>query len=491
MHRRGLPFAVAGCVLAAALAGCEPRYRLVWSPDGTVAAVIAEDGLRFCDPNGKLGEVVAKDVEHIRWLGGPKAPNSSRELIGVQIEWLKTWKALLPHLTDNARERAIVDAEAILKELRNTPAPAAGKNIEIKTPSANRAASLLYLREGHDKELADKFGGQWAALKGPGFPLRVIRLFQRREGFTGLEGMALTKTPREVGEIRPSPDGMAYAFAAAGDPLLGEDSYCLFAAPLGEDATPQRLAEDVALWFDWSPDGRDLLYATETQRGPKGDAPRPTSLRRQTVRAANGGLLPAPGPARKLAWMNFDHNIHIRTLPDGSILFAAGGATLSAEKVSKENMALYRLDPNGAKMHTVVGPRGGGGIADANGVAAFEPSPDGKMVTVPSGSFQIAVLDLATGKATMVQPVEHATGPGGEIPAIVPVWRTNKELCLSSPRGEKDPNQAGRIVLWSREGGVKVLSGDWPVQAVGGEDGGWLAPPRKRPTPQATKPVAP
>ena len=48
------------------LGGCLEKH-LVWSPDGKRAAVVAKDGLHFCDPDGKLTSLLLPGVYEIAW----------------------------------------------------------------------------------------------------------------------------------------------------------------------------------------------------------------------------------------------------------------------------------------------------------------------------------------------------------------------------------------------------------------------------------------
>ncbi len=63
--RRALRFALT-VALALLVAGCIPT-RIGWSPDGQRAFVLADDGLRFCDVNGKLGDLQAQQVKAAAW----------------------------------------------------------------------------------------------------------------------------------------------------------------------------------------------------------------------------------------------------------------------------------------------------------------------------------------------------------------------------------------------------------------------------------------
>ncbi len=438
-----LPFL---CVAVAVLAGCEPRERIAWSPDGSAAAVLASDGLRLCDGDGKLSDVQLKDVEHARWAKG-----KGERLLVVQRHGLATWDALLPYLTPKARHRVMADANSLLAEVRAWKG--APEKLELKAAPADFAASLVYLRETHEKELAAKFGGKWGDVKDASRPLYVVRLCERKADGKFVAGAELARTLQEIEEIRPSRDGHAYAFVAKGDVLAGEDANALslFSGTMSQGGKLTSVADDVAKWFDWSGDGHIVYVAAE---GPA--IKQKGSLRMGVLRAAR----------RDVARVVFSLNTRVRVLGDGSMLLATEDwKAPSPPRTAKESeaMAIYRLDPNGQNIRPIAAVTEE--MEKLKSLAClFEPSPDGTMISVPTQGLQVFVVSLADGKVIQAQ---GEAGPQGSMAPIVPAWRSAKELCLGVPRkGESRLD----IALWTRDSGTKAISGDWPEAVVKG----WL-----------------
>src|SRR3954466_13735983 len=56
------------CLVVAGMLGCDPEQVVVWSPDGSRAAVIGGDGLHVADSSGKLSGVLVKDVRKAAWF---------------------------------------------------------------------------------------------------------------------------------------------------------------------------------------------------------------------------------------------------------------------------------------------------------------------------------------------------------------------------------------------------------------------------------------
>src|SRR3954467_6323125 len=81
-------------LLLAVMAGCDPEQVVVWSPDGSKAAVIGADGLHICDPAGKLTPLLVKDVRKVAWFADSHRVAAAREVkIG---SWKEAGKYLEP-----------------------------------------------------------------------------------------------------------------------------------------------------------------------------------------------------------------------------------------------------------------------------------------------------------------------------------------------------------------------------------------------------------
>ena len=94
----------------------------------------------------------------------------------------------------------------------------------------------------------------------------------------------------------------------------------------------------------------------------------------------------------------------------------------------------------------------------------FQLSPDEARVAVLSGQGLISIVELATGK------VEAKVAPSCVLPAGLPVWRSNQELCfVAQVEGAEGAKGRPEVVLWTSVG-VRAISKDWP-EAV---RKGWL-----------------
>ena len=67
-------------LLIAVIVGCDPEQLVVWSPDGSKAAVIGPDGLHIADPGGKLTPLLVKDVRKIAWFADSHRVAAVREV---------------------------------------------------------------------------------------------------------------------------------------------------------------------------------------------------------------------------------------------------------------------------------------------------------------------------------------------------------------------------------------------------------------------------
>src|SRR5215470_5702011 len=107
MNRQTAGRILCASVLVAA-AGCIPEKRIVWSPDGSRATVIASDGLRMCSPDGTLSNPLLPEARRVAWF-----PDSKRLLV-IHVSKAKNW-AEVERIIDAPKREAIATAA---KELR-------------------------------------------------------------------------------------------------------------------------------------------------------------------------------------------------------------------------------------------------------------------------------------------------------------------------------------------------------------------------------------
>src|SRR5215212_11232960 len=104
-------------VLLALMAGCDPEQLVVWSPDGSKAAVIGADGLHICDPAGKITPLLVKDVRKVAWFG------DSHRVAAVREVKTGSWKEATKYLEPEQVTRLEKGGEEFFKKMMGQAGP--------------------------------------------------------------------------------------------------------------------------------------------------------------------------------------------------------------------------------------------------------------------------------------------------------------------------------------------------------------------------------
>src|SRR6185295_10991260 len=142
------------------LTGCIPE-RVVWSPDGTRAAVIGDDGLHISDVDGKLSPLLVPSVKRVSWFP------DSKHVVAIYSVELKNWQEMekeFPAVAKNAapiRPRVLKALLAYQEDWENVPNVIASRE---SLSFLDVVCCLFDLREHHADELKPKLGDKW-----PGF----------------------------------------------------------------------------------------------------------------------------------------------------------------------------------------------------------------------------------------------------------------------------------------------------------------------------------
>jgi len=490
-------------LLAMVCLGCLPEARVTWSPDGKWALVRGGDGLRLCDADGKLSLPIAENVPAAAWLP------DSRQFIAVWTKSLVSWEELLPCLSEDRKAGAMAFAGDFRRQILAYKGDWGKFAFDAKP--ADIMAALMCLRDQFGKELAPVVGPTWEDLKGIGHTVYVVQLFEVADG-EAKPGKRLLESLEPIAEVRVAPTGKAFAYAAPPyPPTSAEPTYSLFVASLAATDRPRLVQHRVAIFFDWTPDGRSLVLASA-------DAPDPTSRmpgvgfgsteqaflytrnrvrepeRQYPLRAGDiikreavnedGSLVQSP-KGSNLAKVIFFDSLPVRCLRDGRVLFVTREVHLPAPLADMPgNLALFSVDPANPKAirHAIlpeVRKEVGHGLdlfqlspdetrisaPDGRPAVIFHAAahPDETRISAPDGKGAVVVLDLAKGQVTRT-PDETVQGRT----AMIPVWRSNEELCFVVPAGSKlgSPSRE-EVVLWS-SAGLRCLSKDWPESVAKG-----------------------
>jgi hypothetical protein len=236
----------------------------------------------------------------------------------------------------------------------------------------------------------------------------------------------------------------------------------------------------VSVFFDWAPDGRTLVYAGTDQPDPAGvsrwaylsDKEEPFVYRRQhmpeVVRGTHrmgyiftcttvneDGSLAKERPGGAVAVVAYADALPLRCLKTGRVLFAGPEVRLPEPAGTDAKLALFTAALD--KPYDVKAVP----LPDAKPRAydrldLFQLSPDEARVAVLNPQGRAAVMDLATGK------VDSGSATRLELPAGLPAWRSNEELCFVAEVKDADGAKSRPQVVLQTRDGVRVLSKDWP-----------------------------
>ncbi len=468
MRRGALIVTVAAAVLL--LAGCNPTGRIVWSPDGRTMAVLAGDGLRLGDPGGQLSPLLVTDARIASWYPG------SRQLLLVSRAQTTNWKEASAVVSAAESKQIAAESEQYLSQLLAFKGDfddfAKKENVDyLSCP----AATIVYLRATHARQLREKLGDNWLQLRDTAATVSTVQTFDV-SGHSVSSGPVWCRTLRQIDEVRVCPTGKA-ALIVETVPARSDGPFraLVMPAPGGQ---AREIAHLASRYPDWTADGRKIAYVRATDRYAGSDHPHLGELDAMPVCDAEGSVIEESQSAEGLAVVAYTENSRVRCTRDGRIVFSAFDFQLPCTREDAgKNQSLFALEPG--RLPTVVRlvPRS---QEEKIGDSAeyFEISPGGGRVSIPDESGTVSVLDLGSGEVSRAQ--KRVAGEHQRIP-FIPCWRSDDELCFAAPNEKK---QAGEhdwdVVLWSLpKGSGATLSRSWPAEAVRN----FLNEPEQQPSP--------
>ena len=453
-------------LLLLALVACEPKERAEWSPDGSRAAILADQRLFFTDRQGGLSEALAEHeegsggvlVDSFDWL-----PDSSG-LVLHRVRLVPRWEDLSAFLTptDSARVESLA---ARMPELLQAAVAIHGDEDRVdqlltkllpgESLALTNALRLSLMKDAAPVHaaLADAPLALASLVSGEkadhGFLLHEIAVLRPD---SGKPAEVLARGLRGVHSMRVSPRHPFVACAFE----TGEGSlYELVVIPL--DSSPAvAVSTEVTRAFDWTPDGISLVYMSSISKENGGLV----EIERRRILDDQGKLTdPLPGSENdgELAYAVVAFAPRLAVLSSGEILFASHPASLpAAAEDLEESPRLYLLPADGSAPVAVPTEEG----ALPMDLGYFAPSPDGKrLAVVESGTDAVAVIDLKSGKSELVSPPH----PGWKS-RVMPSWRNAEEFSFVAA-----DTYSGRIrwMLW-KDGETSDLSVNWPDKITQG-----------------------
>jgi len=457
------------CLLTVILwAGCVSQ-RIVWSPDGTRAAILGDDGLHVCDVDGKLTPVLVKEVKCTEWL-----PDSQRLIVGIQHE-LKKWADASQSLPEDA---AI--AKKHLDAVRDELATAShdwtafweSTKQKLQLTNEQLALALMCIRDqsaGMPVLKLDQKGQQ--SYQDQAILEDTLQIYSLdKSGATA--GPVLYRretTGQGVQSLRVAPTGKAVLVTYNDISRTTDQQQLLDLLLVPMDGSQKAIdLGKSAKYPDWSPDGKYVVYVMPT--GWKGNNMQVLvgDLQRLQVMDEKGNFLDAEhAPSEDFAGVLFNELSRVRIAKDGRIFFSASEVSLPvAARDFDARPTIFCFDPGKQSTLTRVVPRGAMQTA-GDAAQYFELSPDAKYISIPFDDGRVSVLklgSLASDDIQIVQGDAKTEGDNKTQLASVPVWRTPTELTFVRPTTDWTSREVVRYSIPDKT--ATVISGDWP-KAVG------------------------
>ena len=441
-----------GWALAALLlaGGCRVEERMVWAPDGMRAAVRLPEGLCLMDTTGKLSAPLASNVTAVAWL-----PDSCG-LVLVRSTTVATWAEGARLLPSNETATVEALARGLLDTLKGALAAADGDAAAIEEKflkPLNFAGSefvtpaLVCLYDTQAAELqkmirsARNHAELEKALAEPhDFTVNELVVLRLEGGVP----LVLARTLADLSAPRPAPTSPVVAC------LRGTQ---LILAPLAGGTNRLVAAENAVGSYDWTPEGRALVYAAYAGEKWEANAVNLFRVERRIVLDEHGA--PAAGDVLPLAQGAANFAPRVRCLPDGRVLFASLALQLPASGSAKHAARFYLVRDAEAAPAAI--PTAGDALPQD--LSSFALCPDGHRIALASSADdQVSVVEIASGAQETIAP--QRVGKSRTLPA----WRGTNELYFAA-----FPTAAARRpewLRWSPGAAPQVISSTWGAGSV-------------------------
>lgn len=436
-------FTVAALLLTT-LVGCLPEERITWSPDGRRAAVATPGGLYFIDDSGKvLTPRLTGTATRCDWFA------DSRRLAVVHTTKAANWKDIA-ELFDAPQTKEIQrQAEALRERVLAYDGEWSKFNLDParQLSPEMQLGALIYMRD-HDAEgVQGKLGDEWKKIQEMEIAVWTLQVYSLEDDSL-TPGKVLVRSLAELRQPRVCPKGRYIAYLKTGS--AENDSALLLHVVSADGERTLSAAANVAIDFDWSPDGVSLAYiqAAATDEGKENI--HLGSLSTATVVSTDGGLLAEPVAREDRVGLLFNGALGVRWLRDGRLLFSSVEVCLPAtSRDMPQEWTMFVLDP---RMPASVSRVLGRDFDEPRDLALplFSLSPDEKRVLIPGTQGRLNLYEFASGSTV---ELVHADEGGGKT-RLLPSWRGNDEFTFAS---------GDQVYQW-KAGQRKALSEDWPTE---------------------------
>lgn len=442
------------------LVSCEPKERAEWSPDGSRAAILADQNLRFSDRDGNLTDPLPNRddeagrflIDGMAWL--PDGSGLAVHRVRIADRW-EDFASLLPPADAARVEQLAASAPALLEAAVALHGDAdRADQLLAKLSPAEPLALANALRLALSKDAS----ALRAALTDA--PLALASLEQAEAGFvlheiavirsdSGEKAKVLWRGLRGLKSIAASPSHPVLAVTLS---ATEEGLHDLMTLSL-DGSTSRIIATGITRAFDWTPDGASLVVMSSISGGKGGLV----EIERIRVLDDRGAFVDPQENGEEIAYAVVAFSPRLEVLPNGDLIFPSHPANLPASAGDiGENPRLYRIPASGGPPVAI--PTEPGALPMDLGY--FVPSPDGRRIAVvESGTDAVALLDLDSGKSEMVSEPH----PGWKT-RVMPSWRNAEEFTFAAV--DPDTKRVGWM-LW-KDGKTSSLSSNWPDKTTNG-----------------------
>ncbi|HTQ37827.1 MAG TPA: hypothetical protein VMJ32_02300 [Pirellulales bacterium] len=461
------------CLLAAVFIGGCVAQRVVWSPDGKLAAILGDDGLHVCDVSGKLSPLLVPDAKYAAWM-----PDSQRLIVDSK-HGFQTWQEASRAFPEDAAV-ASKNAEAVRTELLTAShgwsAFIDDVTIKLSLTNIQLTMALMNLRDNSDPKavatLAAKLNHEGQKAFAEQTIIEDVVQIYTIDGDSAVAGAEIDRRQSAgvgVKNLRVSPTGDAVliSWSEQGSTENEQEPLKLLLVPTDGSRKSYEVGQG-AEYPDWSPDGKYVIYITPADSKKHLMQIMVGILSRQQVVDENGHFLDAGHlPDREdLAGFIYNELSRVRVAKDGRIFFDTMEISLpAAAKDFDTEPMIFCFEPGKQSTLTRVVPRSAVQTI-GNDAQYFELSPDARYISIPFDDGRVSVLDIATGEAQLVQLGVASPGNNQWHLESIPAWRTATELTFMRPV-DSTSREVVRYSVPDKK--ATVISTDWPASL-----GDWL-----------------
>lgn len=448
---------VAFSLVLAAASGCIPEKRIAWSPDGQVAAVMTDDAIRFIDGDGKVLSPQLRLIDpRCEWF-----PDGRRLLVRHDLPATK-WDDVGALFDEPQTARIKSEAQKLRERILGYQGDWDAFKFEPEEdlPPGMVVAIFFYLRDRLPDGLPEKLGAKWEDARKLETPVRHLQIFTFDKTAVS-PGPVLLRTLDPVGGLRTSPTGRNVSFLMQTSSRSNQ-SPTLYVMPT-DSGSPRVVAANVAVHYDWSPDGRSLAYIRSNDPPAEGEGiVRLGTLTTITVANAGGELLSSWLDRNDRVGLLFNDQLMVRWLSDERLFFTSVQVSLPATtRDMPQQWSLFALDPR--MPASVIRVLGRDFDQSLLGSPLFFLSPDEKRVVLSGPNNRLTLYDIAAAQGQPIAQPEEESKTARPLPS----WRNNSEICFVAPgKPAKGTASRAEIFLW-KDGGVRSLSAAWPDEMRG------------------------